>query len=68
MVLLQVMIQGAARPMHHPFPEHVPNRVRVGVMAIRGDPVGRHPDHRPGRAEKGFGRRQVTCVVEPHID
>lgn len=56
MVLLQVIIQVGVRPVHHPLPENVPNRTRVGVMAIGGHPVGRHPGHRPRRAKKGFGR------------
>jgi hypothetical protein len=29
----------AVRPVRHPLPEDVPNGPRVGIMAIRGDPI-----------------------------
>jgi hypothetical protein len=68
MILPQMMIYGAVRPVSHLVPEDVPDRTRVGVVAIGGDPVRRHPGHGPRRAKAGLGRGEVACVTEPYAD
>jgi hypothetical protein len=68
MVLLQMIIQVAVRPMDHPASKDVPNGAWVGIMAIGGDPVRSHPGHRPGRAEEGLGCGKVAGVAEPCVD
>jgi hypothetical protein len=68
MVLLQMIVQVAVRPVHHPLPENVPIGARVGITAIGRDAVRRHPSHRPRRPKKGLGRHQITRVAEPRIN
>ncbi len=48
MILLEMIIQVAVGPVHHPISEDITNHAWVGVVAIRDDPVGCHPSHRPG--------------------
>jgi hypothetical protein len=68
MILFQMVVQIAVGAVRHPLSEDGANGSRIGIMAIRGDAVGRHPGHRPGRAKKGLGRRQVPRVAEPRMD
>ena len=53
--------------MRHPLPEDVPNRARIGIMAIGRDAIRRHPSHHPCRPNKGLGRREIACIAEPHV-
>jgi hypothetical protein len=48
MLLFQMIIQVAVRPVYHPIPKDIPNAARVGIMAIRSDPVEHDAGHRPG--------------------
>jgi hypothetical protein len=68
MILLQMIIQVAVRPVPHPLPKDVPNGARIGIMAIRGDAVWGDTGYCPGGAEEGLGRCEVACLAEPHID
>ena len=68
MILLQMVVEIALGAMRYLVPKDIPTRAWVGIMAIRGDPVGHHPGHRLGGAEKGLGRCEVACLAEPHID
>src|SRR5262245_8741240 len=68
MIVLQMIIQVAVRPVPHPLPKDVPNSARIGIMAIRGDALWDHTGYRPGGTEKGLGRCKVACLAEPHID
>jgi hypothetical protein len=66
-VLLQMIIQVTVGPVRHPLPKDIPNGTWIGIMAIGGDALRRHPGYRPGRTKEGLGRREVACVAEPHI-
>lgn len=68
MVLLQVIIQVAVRPVHHPLPENVPNRARINIMPIGHNPVRRDPRHGPRRAEERLGRGEISGVAESYSD
>ena len=63
MILLQMVIQVAIGPVHDPVPEDLPNGTWVGIVAIGGNPVGRHAGHSPGRAEEGLSCREVSGIA-----
>jgi hypothetical protein len=67
MILLQMIIQVTVRPVHDLIPEDVAYGTRIGVVSIRGNALGYHPGHRPGRTEEGLGCRKIPCVAEPDI-
>jgi hypothetical protein len=67
MILLEMVIQVAVRPMRHPIPKDVPNGARVCIAAIRGDAVQGHAGHRLGRTKERFGRREVPHVAEAYV-
>src|SRR3954471_14977915 len=67
-ILLQPVIEVAAGPVPHPFAELGPDRAGVAVVAVRRDPVRRHPGDRLRGAEKGLRRRHVALLAEHHID
>jgi hypothetical protein len=67
MILLQMGLQGASGPVHDPVPDDLPNGAWVGVVAIGGDPGGRHAGHGPGRAAAGLGCRAVPGLAEPCV-
>jgi hypothetical protein len=48
-VLLQPIIQVAAGPVPHPFAQLAPDRPGVAVVAVRRDPLGRHPGRSSAR-------------------
>jgi hypothetical protein len=52
MILFQMVVEGAIRPVRHPIPKDVPNGTWVGVMPIGGEALRHHPGHRPGRVKK----------------
>jgi hypothetical protein len=67
MVLLDMAVQVAVRPVRHLVPEDGPNGPRIGVVAIGGDAVGRYPGHRPRRTKEGLGRCEVPRVAEAYV-
>jgi hypothetical protein len=67
MVLLHMAVHVAVRPARHPVPEDGPNGPRVGVVAIGGDAVGRHPGQRPRRTKEGLGRCELPRVAEASV-
>jgi hypothetical protein len=67
MILLEVIIQVAVRPMRHPISKDVPNGAWIGIMAIGGDAVWDHAGHRPGGAEERLGRCEIPGVTEANI-
>jgi hypothetical protein len=68
MILLEMIIQVAVGSVRHPLPEDIPNGTQVGIMAIGGDAVRRHPGYRPRRPKERLGGREVLGGTEPHID
>ena len=67
MILFQMVIEIAMRPVGHPPPEDVADGTWVGVMAIGGGALRCHPGHRPCRAEEGLSRRKVARVAQPDV-
>jgi hypothetical protein len=67
MVLLQMVVEIAVGPVHHLVAKDGSDGTRVGVMAIRGDPLGRHTSHRPGRTEARLGCRKIPRGAQPDI-
>ena len=53
MVLLQMGVEIAGGPVCHLVDKDSSDGARVGIMAIRGDLLGRHISYRPGRTEEG---------------
>jgi len=68
MVLRQIVVQRAVGPVGHPLPEDIPHGPRLGIMAIRGEPAGRHVGHRPRGTEERLGCCEVSGVTGPRID
>jgi len=66
MVLFQMIIQVAVRPVDHPVSKDVPNGAWVGIVAIGGDAVGRHPRHHPGRPKERLGCHEAPeqCISD----
>jgi hypothetical protein len=50
MILLQMVIQIAVRPVDHEVPEDIPDGTRVRVMTIRGNTVWGQPGHVRGES------------------
>jgi hypothetical protein len=48
-------------------PKTLPDGTRIGIMAIGGDAIGRHPGHHPRRPKEALGRREVAYSAEPHV-
>jgi hypothetical protein len=67
MVLLDMVVQVAVRPVRHLVPEDGPNGPRLGVVVIGGDAVGRYPSHRPRRTIEDLGRCEVPRVAEAYV-
>jgi len=56
MILFQMVIQIAVRPVDHVVSENVPNGTWVRIMAIRGDAIWGYASHGPGGAKEGLSR------------
>jgi hypothetical protein len=68
MVRLQVAVERAVGPVQPQVSKDVSNGTRVGIVAIGGEAVWRHPGHRPRLAEEGLRRGEVPGGAEPGVD
>jgi hypothetical protein len=59
MILLEMIIQVAVRPMRYPIPKDVPNGAWIGIMAIGGDAVWDHAGHGCAFRWSGDGPRMI---------
>jgi hypothetical protein len=55
MILLEPVVQIDTGPMPHILPQFGPDRSRVAIVAVRGNPIRDHPDGCLGGAEKCLG-------------
>ena len=54
--------------MPHAPAEFHPDRPRVGVVAVRRDPVGDHTRDRLCRSKETLGRGEVAVLAEHDVD
>jgi hypothetical protein len=67
MILLDMVVQIAVRPVRHPVPKDIPNGAWVGIMPIGGDAVRRYPGHGPRGPEESLRRCEIPGLTEAYI-
>src|SRR5512147_2763777 len=68
MVLLEMIVQVAARPVSDSLAEFGPDGAGIGIMTISCHPVRRDAGDCLRRGEECFGRRPIAGLTEPDID
>ena len=68
MLLLQSVIQVAVGAMPDGLAQRRPDRTRIAIMPIGGDPIRREAGHGLGGLEQRLGRRHVAVLAEHHVD
>src|SRR6202041_1465341 len=68
MILLQSVVEILAVTMPHTCAQHRPDRARITVMPIRGDPIGRDAGDHLGRREERLRGGHVAVLAEHHVD
>src|ERR1700722_15226017 len=68
MILLQSVVEILAVAVPHTCAQHRPDRARITVMPIRGDPIGRDAGDHLGRREERLRGGHVAVLAEHHVD
>src|SRR6202041_702583 len=68
MILLQSVVEILAVTMPHTCAQHRPDRARITVMPIRGDPIGGDAGDHLGRREERLRGGHIAALAEHHVD
>ena len=68
MILLEAIVEVAVGPMPHAGAKFAPDRLRIGIVAVRRDPVGDHSGDRLRRSKETLRRGEVTVLAEHDVD